>query len=169
MSIERRFHLQRPHAPKDYGIPDSLDGTLPWKFVDDEMSAARNYWVATIHPTGRPHTMPTWGVWFDLQFFLEGSPDTRRFRNAAQNPNASVHLESGSKVVIMEGQIRAFGKPSPSLAERLAAAFTAKYAALDYQPTPDNWDQGGLYIFNPRKVLAWTQFPNDMTKWIIDQ
>jgi hypothetical protein len=165
--MDSNFRIQRPIAPKDYGIPESLEGTLPWSFVDEQMTAATNYWVATIHPAGRPHTMPTWAVWLDSKVFLDGSPETRRYRNIVINPNASVHLESGSQVVIMEGQIHEYGKPSQELGERLAKAYAVKYAESGYNPSPSNWDNGGLYVFSPRKVLAWTKFPTDMTKWVI--
>ena len=40
--MENKLHVQRPGAPKDYGIPQSLEGTLSWKFVDEKMSSAKN-------------------------------------------------------------------------------------------------------------------------------
>ena len=166
--MENKRHVGRPQAPKDYGIPPNLDGTLPWAFVDENMSTAKNYWVSTIHPDGRPHTRPTWGVWLDDHLFLDGSPETRRFRNIASNPNISVNLESGSRVVIMEGTAKAYGRPTRMMAERLARAYSTKYSSFDYQPGPETWDEGGLYIFTPARVFAWTKFPDDMTKWVID-
>jgi hypothetical protein len=44
--------------PDGYGIPESTSGTLPWSFVDEQMLTARNYWVVTVRPDGRPHAMP---------------------------------------------------------------------------------------------------------------
>jgi hypothetical protein len=109
--------------------------------------------------------MPVWGVWLDNRMFIEGSPQTRRFRNIAANPAVVAHLESGDQVVIVEGQALEHGKPERSLAERLSRDFSVKYAASGYAPGPENWDAGGLYVIQPHTVFAWTHFPIDTTRW----
>ncbi len=157
----------RPEMPHGYGIPESAEGMLPWSFVDEQMLPARNYWVATVRPDGRPHVMPVWGAWLDGKLYIEGSPETRRHRNILSNPNVVVHLEDGSRVVIIEGVAYEAGKPEPSLGERLSEAYTAKYRELGYAPGPDNWDNGGLYVIIPQKAFAWTKFPTDTTRWIL--
>jgi hypothetical protein len=110
--------------------------------------------------------MPAWAVWLDGVLYFEGSPETRRARNLAANPELVVHLESGDEVVILEGPTRPAGRPARALAERLAAAFTAKYAqSHDYRPAPDQWDEGGLWELHPRVAFGWTEFPKNVTKW----
>lgn len=156
---------ERPVMPDGYGIPESVEGTLPWGYVDEKMSEARNYWIATVRPDGRPHVMPVWGVWLDGSLYIEGSPETIRHRNIASTPHIAVHLENGSQVVIMEGEANETGKPAPELAQRLSQVFTSKYTSMGYSPGPDNWDKGGLYQFTPQKVFAWTNFPKDTTRW----
>jgi PPOX class probable F420-dependent enzyme len=151
--------------PSDYGTPATDEGLLPWSFVEERLGPARIYWVASTRPDGRPHAVPTWGVWLEGQFYMEGSPDTRRFRNLEANPAVSVHLESGDEVVILEGQTEVVGVPDRPLAERLAAEFTAKYSASGYSPTPEQWDRGGLYRVRPQVVLAWAKFPDSLTRW----
>lgn len=158
----------RPGMPDGYGIPAGDEGTLPWSFVEEQMDAARNYWVVTVRPDGRPHAMPVWGAWLDQKLYIEGSPDTRRHRNIAANPHVVVHLENGSQVVIIEGEAYAAGKPERELGERLSRFYSAKYASMGYTPGPDNWDNGGLYVVIPKKVFAWTQFPGDTTRWRLD-
>ena len=54
----------RPHIP-GYGIPTHTEGLLPWSFALERLEKARNYWVATTRPDGRPHTVPVWGVLVD--------------------------------------------------------------------------------------------------------
>jgi hypothetical protein len=78
-----------------------------------------------------------------------------------------VHLESGDEVVILEGEASAVGKPERALAERLAAAFTAKYGATkyEYRPPPEQWDDGGLWSTRPRVAFGWSDFPADTTRW----
>jgi hypothetical protein len=157
----------RPILPGDYGVPVTLEGLLPWSFVEERMRQAVHYWVATLHPAGRPHTVPTWAAWLDGHLYLDGSPETRRFRNIAANPATTVHLESGSEVVIMEGETHAASRPTPDFASRLAQAYAAKYASRGYSPALTTWDNGGLYVFSPHKVFAWSNFPVDLTRWRI--
>ncbi|HLH21676.1 MAG TPA: pyridoxamine 5'-phosphate oxidase family protein [Chloroflexota bacterium] len=160
----------RPLLPKDYGVPETEEGMLPWSWAVERLEAARNYWFSTTRPDGRPHAMPAWAVWLDGALYFEGSPATRRARNLATNPALTVHLESGDDVVILEGESQAASPPERALAERLAAAFTAKYAAShDYRPPPEQWDNGGLWVLRPRVAFAWNTFPTSMTRWRFPQ
>ena len=99
--------------PQGYGVPETEEGLLPWSWATARLEAALNYWFATTRPDGRPHAMPAWAVWLDDSLYFEGSPATRRARNLAENPQVSVHLESGDEVVILEG--RAGTRPRPSV------------------------------------------------------
>lgn len=154
----------RPHVP-GYGIPKSKKGLLPWSHVVERIENAANYWIGTTGPDRRPHATPVWGVWFKGRLYFDGSPATRRGRNLAANPAVVVHLESGSDVVILQGEAQEIHGPDRALAMRLSAAYTAKYASVGYAPGPDTWDRGGLYVVQPRAVFAWTRFPKDATRW----
>ncbi|HSN73709.1 MAG TPA: pyridoxamine 5'-phosphate oxidase family protein, partial [Anaerolineae bacterium] len=90
---------QRP-AMQDYGISDEPDGLLPWSFASQRMAAARNYWIGSSRPDGRPHAAPVWGVWLDDVFYFGTVPGSVKARNLAANPALVVHLESGDEVVI---------------------------------------------------------------------
>jgi hypothetical protein len=155
--------------PDGYGIPESGEGTLPWRFVEERLAEALNYWIVTVRPDGRPHAMPVWGAWLDGKLFIEGSPETVRHRNLAGNPHVVAHLESGDQVVIIEGEATEAGKPEPALGRRLSQVYSGKYAPAGYTPGPDAWDRGGLYVIRPRKVFAWTKFPQDTTRWRLDR
>lgn len=56
----------------------------------------------------------------------------------------------------MEGISRAAGKPTPEFAHRLAKAIGEKYAEQGYSPEPNQWDEGGLFVFIPRQCIAWS-------------
>jgi nitroimidazol reductase NimA-like FMN-containing flavoprotein (pyridoxamine 5'-phosphate oxidase superfamily) len=157
----------RPVMPAGYGVPESDEGMLDWSWAVDRLETALNYWFGTTRPGGRPHVMPGWAVWLDGELYFEGSPLTRRARNLAGNPAVVVHLESGDEVVILEGEAREVGKPDRALAERLAAGFTAKYAATtyNYRPPPEQWDRGGLWVMRPRVAFGWSEFPGNTTRW----
>jgi nitroimidazol reductase NimA-like FMN-containing flavoprotein (pyridoxamine 5'-phosphate oxidase superfamily) len=155
----------RPIMPKDYGVPETDEGLLPWSHASERLQRARNYWVATVRPNGRPHVVPIWGVWHDDRFYFDGSPETRHIRNLTANSAMSVHLEHGEDVVIIEGTASASAAPDQALAAALVQGFRVKYAPT-YEPGPDQWDEGGLYVVQPRVVLAWTRFPQDVTRFV---
>ena len=162
--------LSRPLMPAGYGVPETEAGVLDWSWAVERLEPALNYWFATTRPDGRPHTMPAWAVWLDGTLYFEGSPLTRRARNLAANPHVVVHLESGDDVVILEGEAGEVGKPDRALAERLSAAFTAKYAStrFEYRPGPEQWDRGGLWAMRPKVAFGWSDFPADTTRWLFD-
>lgn len=158
----------RPIVPDGYGIPENEEGLLPWSYVEERMSAAKNYWIVTANRAAKPSVTPVWGAWVDGKLYFDGAPQTRRGKNIRQNPQISVHLESGDEVLILEGEATIYqSAPERSLAENVAGAYRDKYAQYGYSPAADQWDQGGLHVFTPHKALAWTQFPTDMTRWII--
>lgn len=154
----------RPVMPRDYGVPGGDDGLLPWSHAVERMMAAINYWVATVRPDGRPHVSAVWGAWLDDALYFDGSPQTRRGRNIAANPHIAVHLESAKDVVILEGTATEM-TPDRPFAVRLAAALGAKYTPLGYTPAVETWDGGGLWRVRHRRVIAFTDFPKDATRW----
>jgi len=157
----------RPYVP-EYGIPNTEEGMLSWSHVSERMAKSLNYWIGTVSPAGEPHATPVWGMWLDNAFYFDGSPQTRRGRNMAANPNVAVHLESGDDVVIFRGKVEQINGRDRSFSTRLADAYATKYKHKGYAPAPDTWDEGGLYVLRPRVVFAWTNFPQDTTRWVFD-
>ena len=150
--------------PEGYGVPENDDGLLDWSWAVERLESAKNYWFSTTRPDGRPHAMPAWGAWLDGVLYFDGSPETRRMQNLSKNPAISIHLESGDEVVILEGESGPVGKPDRGLAEGLAAALAKKYGPT-YVPTPDTWDEGGLYALRPKVAFGWSEFPKNVTRW----
>lgn len=150
--------VSRPRTPEGYGVPETTAGTLPWAHVSARMTEARNYWIATTQPDGRPHIVPVWGAWLDDTFYFDAPPGTRRQRNLAANTAITVHLESGDNVVILEGIAVPLADPDPVHFTRIADAYEAKYP---YRPQ----DAEGMYALRLRTVFAWTAFPKDATRW----
>lgn len=160
----------RPVFPEGYGLPATTSGLLRWGQVEQRLLAAKHYWLCSVRPDGRPHSVPRWGVWLDGRFWYDGAPTTRHTRNVERNPAVTLTLESGSHVVIVEGESHATRADPEGLGARLAEAF-GKYADLGYAPEPDSWagdHGGGLRVVAPRLVLAWFDFPNDCTRFRFD-
>ena len=155
----------RPHFPEGYvNDPQKL---LDWSHVEKRLTAAKNYWICSVRPNGKPHAIPVWAVWLDGSIYFDGSPETRHARNIVHNPNVAIHLENGDEVLSIEGVVQILDTVTPELGKRLSQAYTAKYAEMGYSPKPDQWNQGGLYCVHPQVVLTWTSFADDPTKFVI--
>jgi Pyridoxamine 5'-phosphate oxidase len=87
--------------PVLFGAPAPSGELLPWSWAEQRLVAARNYWIATTRPDGRPHCRPVWGVWLPDGFWFSTGSVARH--NLVANPQITVHLESGDQVVIVEG------------------------------------------------------------------
>jgi hypothetical protein len=156
----------RPHMP-GYGVPESDEGLVPWSHARERLEQARNYWLVTVRPDGRPHAVPLWGAWVDDTFYFEGGG--AKVRNLAANQAVVVHLESGDDVVIVEGIAEEIRRPERALFTRIDASFAARYgykpSANLASPDAEPYPEGGLYAVRPRVVLVWSQFPRDATRF----
>jgi hypothetical protein len=157
--------VTRPQLPKGY--VDNPTMSVTWEYVVQRLTNTKNYWLCSVRPDGRPHVVPRWGAFVDGKFYYDGSPETRHALNIVANPHVSLHLESGDEVIIAEGISAPAGKPEAALAAQIAAAYRVKYADQGYAPEATQWDNGGLYVFIPKQVLAWTQFFKDPTKFVM--
>jgi len=145
--------------PSGYGQQDREP--LPWSFAEERLVTATNYWLATTTATGKPHVTPLWGVWVDGALWFDGIPTATWARNSARNPAASVHLESGDEVVILDGVVEDIPTVTDGeLAEAIVAAWNVKYGRLAPDPVAD-----GLFRFAVRRGRGWSAFPGDATRW----
>ena len=158
--------ITRPKLPKGY--VDAPTGEVEWSYVQERLETAKNYWLVSISPKQKPHVIPRWGVWVNDKFYYDGSPETRHAQNLQNNSQVSLHLENGDQAVILNGYAEPIGKPDKPLAEQISAAYRAKYTEYGYSPEANQWDEGGLYVFTPRSVLAWTIFFENPTKFIFE-
>jgi len=127
-----------------YGQVVDLD-ELVWEDVRRQLEDAGTYWVIA-RARGHPHPRPVWGVWVDDTLRLSlGSPVLRAELTA--DPTVTVHLDSGTDVVIVEGQASLVqgAEVAPSL-----AAYDRKY---DWEYDADSY--GPLTKVEPSTVLAW--------------
>jgi hypothetical protein len=148
---------ERPYiAHREYGIPDDTEGLLAWSDVRRRLASARNYWICTSSGEGRPHGRPTWGVVWGNSICFGGGPRTRWSQNVEANPWVSVHLESGQDVVIAEGPVERITEAADSRLVEIDDLYEEKYEMRHGPP---------IWILEPVRVLAWTEFPKDMTRF----
>jgi Pyridoxamine 5'-phosphate oxidase len=137
-------------APAGYPFPQEAEGLLAWAHAERQLETARNYWLATTRPDGRPHVTPLWGVWLEGAFYCDGHPRTRWARNIAANPAVCLHLENGSDVVILEG-VAEDVTTDVALGERIIAAWMAKYGRLAPDPAGS-----GMVRVRPEVGRGWS-------------
>jgi nitroimidazol reductase NimA-like FMN-containing flavoprotein (pyridoxamine 5'-phosphate oxidase superfamily) len=154
----------RPALAKSYGISRKKEGLLSWDWVEEQMTKANNYWVNSVRPDGRPHTVPVSGMWLDGYLYFSGDRKARRTLNLEANPQASVHLESADDVVIMEGIVE--DVTNQDELTRMAHAIGAKFKSefiTELILKPENV----LHKLTPQVVFAWIEkdYPNTATRW----
>src|ERR1700683_1327230 len=96
--------VSRPYMP-GYGIagPKEGSGLLHWSWAAERLTAARNYWVATVWPDGRPHVMTSRGMWDDSTLGFTSNICSRQGGNRVAGPRCCVTTEDASDTVVIEG------------------------------------------------------------------
>lgn len=157
--------VSRPETEAGYGIPQSLDGTLDWSWARERLINSLIYWVATVRPDARPHVTPMWGVWVDEAFWMEGGSGTRRARNLEANPSVVITVEHGRDAIIVEGETQRIYEIPDDLRDRLVAGFAKYVDSYGYQVDPAGWRDGQIWRVDANKVMAWSRYPDDCTRW----
>lgn len=125
-----------------YGQP-SPAAQLEWQWVHAQLESAGTYWVIP-RENGHPHPRPVWGVWDGTSIYLTvGSPAMRRA--LGRGPEVTVHLDSGTDVVIVEGRF-AGQTLDPAVIQRYNTKYSWSYAVDEF---------GALSTVTPSRVIAW--------------
>ena len=158
----------RPSLPPEYGVPDDAAGMLGWEFVEERLTTAANYWVATVGSSGAPHVRPVDGVWVDGALCFGGSPKTRWVRNLQRDTRLSVHLPHDDEVIILEGRGELVTDDAHPLAAPSMEATRAKYPQYYTQEQEPSFRP--FWSLRPDTVYAWTLsgFPQNVTRWRFD-
>lgn len=120
---------------------------LPWTWATERLNRAHNYWIVTTRSDGRPHSRPVWGVWLNDTFYF--STGSLAASNLVTRPAITVHLESGSEVVIIEGVAEAVN--NAALVEQVVSLYNQKYNwTLDPHKLPDPF-----YAVRPKVAFGW--------------
>jgi len=164
----RILETSRPHPLGYFDPVDAGKGLLAWRDTEERFAAARNYWVSTSSSAGAPHAMPVWGVWLEGRFFFSTGSSTRKARNIVSNPRTVVHLESGARLVVIEGAARQVSEPQ--LIEAFVAAYNPKYG---WNFTSADLGSGALFEVRPIKAFAWlgdegSDFSGTATRWVFE-
>lgn len=150
--------------PPEYGNPNEL---MAWTDVTQLLRDAPAYWVASVRPDGRPHTVPRDGLWIEDTWYYGGSDATVHNKNLATNSALSMHIGDGMTAVIVEGRAT-FETPSVEIAERMAAEHNRKYSHYG-KATVDQYASRGTWALKAQRVIAWTNLPVNATRFTFDR
>lgn len=159
--IRRPTRIDRPSIPAEYEAGRG-DEYVSWDHVEDRLTRDRVVWVATVSNHGRPRVRPVDCLYVDGHLWVGGSPETAWVRDIGDGAPVTVHLDSVTDVVILEGEAQALSDIDANQSGRLAAASNAKFP--EYQMTPDTYRRGAIRI-RISKVVAWTDFAKDPTRF----
>jgi pyridoxamine 5'-phosphate oxidase-like protein len=120
---------------------------LPWTWATERLNKARNYWIATTRSNGEPHSRPVWGIWLDNTFYF--STGSLAAANLVTRPAITVHLESGSEVVIIEGVAEPVN--NTTLVEQVVSLYNQKY---NWNLDPHNVSDP-FYAVRPKVAFGW--------------
>jgi hypothetical protein len=151
--------VEKPLIPPEYGNPKER---LEWTEVEGRLVKASVYWIASTRPDGRPHVVPRDGMWLEGALYYGGSPQTVHYGNITRNPHIVVHIGDGHEAIIVEGAVE-IEKPTKEMAARLSDESLAKYP--QYGRINPNIYMGGVSVLRPRRVLAWTSFTENATRF----
>ena len=142
-----------------YGVPQSMEGVLPWEWARKRLCESHNYWFTSVREDGAPHTMPVWGIWLAGAYYFSTGDSSRKARNLQQNRNCVVCNENAAEAVILEG-----------VAQKLEPKQIPQQAFTDYK-AKYGWEldpqRGPVWAVRPRVVFAMPeeQFPEGVTRW----
>jgi len=154
--------VEQLDIPAVYGNPKTL---LTWAAIRKELEEAPQYWVATTRPDGRPHVVPRDGVWLDDAWYYGGSPETVHNRNLENNHEAVMHIGEGLTAIIVEGEAKHV-RLELEIAQRLADVNNRKYSHYGLNTKADIYVTRGILELKARRVLAWTNLPENATRFL---
>ncbi len=151
---------------------------LPWSraqahLANDTPKVDLPFFLTTVTPDGRPHSVGIGAIWFDDALWFVSGPGTRKSRNLAENPACTVSVRLHGLDLVLEGD--AGRVTDPSTLERVAAryreggwpaqvegeAFTAPYTAPSGGKPP--WHLYRLTLRSAHAVA--TEKPYGATRW----
>ncbi len=153
----------------DYGVQASTWSPLPWSWAQERLVANRNYWVVTVSGSGRPHSLPVWGVWDpgEDRFVFSCAPSSRKARNLAANPRAVVAVDDTVEVVSAEGT--AVELDDVDRREVWVERYLEKYRPISPDLDGDFVRSHHMVEFTPDRVLAVIErdeeFSTRPTRW----
>lgn len=139
-----------------------------------QLEDARDVWLVTTRTDGTARARPAWGLWDEDVMFLSITGGASRL-GAIDGRHATVHLDSTSNVVILEGSLArldAAERGGSAIGRRHLRDLIARWNAK-YERTWTEDKHGLNTIFTPTVALAWRENEERTNadgsgKWVFD-
>lgn len=159
---------ERPRMP-DYGVDTPDWVPLPWSWAAERLADNRNYWVVTASATGRPHSMPAWGVWDDEEhrFVFHCGTRSRKAANLLANPQMVVTVDDTVECLSIEGTATLVEDPARQ--DFWIERYLAKYQPISPELSADFLREGLSFELVPERAFAIIEradeFSTRATRW----
>ena len=103
------------------------DGTtvFPWQEARTRLAEENFYWLATVHPDGRPHVRPVLAVWVGDALHTSTNPTARKGRNLTLEPRCALTARTEGMDLVLEG--KAARVVDEAALRQIGEAYMAKY------------------------------------------
>ncbi len=150
-----------------YGIAaaDKGSGLMPWATAETRLKDARNYWVTSTWPDGRPHLMPVWGAWFDDALWFSSGNRSRKARNLLRDPRASVATDDSDSPVVVDGPVERI--TDLAVIKRFVTVMNNKYGAGSMSVEFLDPSVNATFVLRPTWAFAieHDDFAGSPTRW----
>jgi nitroimidazol reductase NimA-like FMN-containing flavoprotein (pyridoxamine 5'-phosphate oxidase superfamily) len=128
-------------------------GVIPWSWVEHELSALGEIWVATTG-LGGPDAVPVWFWWDGSSVYFTSKAHSRKAQNLRGDPRVVVHNGDGIDTIILKGDAELVDDREEL--ERVDRAYHDKYVAPDTGEHATIFIEGDVcFRMRPRLVMAW--------------
>jgi F420H(2)-dependent biliverdin reductase len=80
---------------------------------ESRLETAKNMWLATVRPDGRPHLIPIWFGVHGGKWYFVTDPRSVKARNLQHNARVALSLEDGTMPLVVEGVARQVQATTP--------------------------------------------------------
>jgi PPOX class probable F420-dependent enzyme len=136
--------------------------------VDARLLAAREIWIATASPDGRPDAVPVWFWWDGTSVYFTTNAHSRKATNIARQPSVTLHNGDGADPIILKGDAVAVADEDEL--ERVDHAYAAKYVDPGSGARATVFvDDDVVFRVRPRIVTTWEYATcSNRTDWRFD-
>jgi hypothetical protein len=148
--------VDRPQMP-GYGVPDTVDGALPWSWALERIAKVRTHFISSVRPDGRVHVMPVWGIWTDGWYVFSTAITSVKSKNLMANPSVGVSFEDGMDAFVLEGT-----------AEIIPLDTVPEFVELYKEKYDYTIEEGPVWGVRPRVAFAFIgddSFASTATAW----
>ncbi len=171
MTAEVLKNKEEPEATSAFIFNQTAPGPRqPWSWAENLLESASTYWLVTTSPDGHPHSRPLWGIWQRNTFWFSSQNRCGEFLKV--NPRASVNLQVGEDVVMIEGSCsRVIGDDINVLAEGVGVKYDWELTVSEDRVHTRFGQSAPAFRLNPERVYGWAGIAGweSATRWDFPQ